>query len=386
MGETDSITRRAAAVRSVSITDVARSAGVSVGTVSNVLNRPQRVNKAMRERVLEAIDELGFKPNTIAKSLRERRTMTLGLVLSDITTPFASMLARTVQAHAAAAGYSVVFTDNDESVEREERAVFNFFRNGVDGIILAPSPGDHSYLSELVDKPWPVIAVNRRTKGADVPSVLTDHLGGAVAATRHLIDHGHKSIAVVTRSPDISSISDRHKGYKQALREAGQELEPELVVEEEPTVEGGRRAAHRLLAGEVRVTAMMSFSTAMTLGCIIAFREAGVRVPQDMAFLGFDDARWSVAMQPPVTSVALRAECVGEEATERLLDWIATGQPPKEHEHVVDTHLIVRESCGCNLEDAHEVDLDDEWNPAETIQDAVQRDGASAGTGRETYD
>lgn len=328
-----------------SITDVAKRAGVSVGTVSNVINRPQRVNAVMRKRVLDAIEELDFSPNAVAKSLRERRTMTLGLVLSDITTPFASLLARTVQAHAAAAGYSVVFADNDEDAEREQRAVLDLYRNGVDGIILAPSPGDHSYLAGLLDKEWPIIAVNRRAKGIDVPSVLTDHLGGAMAATNHLIDHGYDRLGIVTRSPNISSILDRHRGFERALREAGRDLEPGMVIEEEPTVEGGRRAAQRLLTK--RPSAILSFSTAMTLGCLIAFREAGIGVPQDVAFLGFDDARWSVAMQPPITSVALRAERVGVEATERLLGWLASGLPPKEHEHVIDTHLIVRESCGC---------------------------------------
>lgn len=334
--------------RAVSIVDVAKHAGVSVGTVSNVLNRPQRVNEKMRAQVLEAIEELGFQPNAVAKSLRERRTMTLGLVLSDITTPFASVMARTVQAHAAQAGYSVIFADNDESVEREQAAMWNLVRNGVDGVILAPSPGDQGYLEEIQADGLPIIAVNRRVQGADVPAVLTDHFGGAVAATEHLLGHGHRRIGVISRSPDISSISDRHAGYEHALAAAGVEFDPALVAEDEPSVEAGRRAAHRLLSGGSRPTALMSFSTAMTLGCVIAFRELGLVVPDDLAFLGFDDASWSVALQPPMTSVALRAEHVGEEATKGLIEWIASGEPPEQHEHLVATHLIVRESCGCS--------------------------------------
>jgi len=340
-------TARRPTPRGVSIVDVARHAGVSVGTVSNVLNRPQRVNEKMRSQVLEAIEELGFQPNTIAKSLRERRTMTLGLVLSDITTPFASVMARTVQAHASAAGYSVVFADNDEEVAREKAALASLQRNGVDGIILAPSPGDQGYVEEMQANGWPIIAVNRRVQGADVPAVLTDHFGGAVAATEHLLWHGYRRIGVVSRSADISSISDRHAGYEQALADAGVTFDPALVAEEEPSVEGGRRAAHRLLAEGMRPQALMSFSTAMTLGCVIAFRELGLVVPDDIAFLGFDDASWSVAIQPPVTSVALRAECIGEEATKRLINWISTGAQPEEREHIVATHLIIRESCGC---------------------------------------
>jgi LacI family transcriptional regulator len=350
MGETTTKQRRS---KDPSIADVARLAGVSVGTVSNVLNRPERVNPAMRARVLEAIEELGFQRNHVARSLRERRTMTLGLVLSDVTTPFASVLARVVQSRASAAGYTVVFADNDEDVGREQDAVFGLYRNGVDGIILAPSPGDQSYLNELLDKGWPVIAVNRRVQGASVPAVLTDHYGGAVQATDHLIGHGAKRIGVVTRSPDISSISDRHAGYEDALEGAGIPFDPELVVEDEPTVEGGRRAALRLLRVPKgrRPDAVMSFSTAMTLGCVIAFRELGVRVPRDLRFLAFDDATWSVAMEPPLTSVALRARHVGTEATDRLIDWIRNGTKPEVQELIIPTNLIVRRSCGCGQEE-----------------------------------
>lgn len=338
---------RKPAARTVSIVDVARHAGVSVGTVSNVLNRPHRVNEKMRAQVLDAIKELDFQPNIIAKNLRERRTMTLGLVLSDITTPFASVMARTVQVYASKAGYSVVFADNEEDVNREKAAVINLQRNGVDGIILAPSPGDQSYLNEVLATDLPIVAVNRRVQGADMPAVLTDHFGGAVAATEHLLWHGYERIGVVSRSADISSIRDRHAGFESALAAAGKHPESALVAEDEPSVEGGRRAAHRLLTTGKRPDALMSFSTAMTLGCIIAFRELGLTVPDDLAFLGFDDATWSVAIQPAVTSVALRAEHVGQEATKRLIDWITSGEAPKQREYVVATHLIVRESCGC---------------------------------------
>lgn len=331
-----------------SITDVAQLAGVSVGTVSNVLNRPERVNPQMRARVLEAIEQLGFQRNHVARSLRARRTMTLGLVLSDVTTPFASALARVVQSEAAAAGYTVVFADNAEDIEREQDAVLGLYRYAVDGIILAPSPGDQSYLGELIEKGWPVVAVNRRVQGASVPAVLTDHYGGAVQATEHLLGHGARRIGVVTRSPDISSISDRHAGYEDALSSAGIPFDPELVVEDEPTVEGGRRAALSLLKvpAHKRPAAVMSFSTAMTLGCIIAFRELELTVPRDLRFLAFDDAVWSVAVEPPLTSVALRARHVGVEATHRLIEWIRSGTRPEE-ELVIPTNLIVRGSCGC---------------------------------------
>lgn len=333
--------------KSINIVDVARQAGVSVGTVSNVVNHPELVSEKMRLRVQQVIDQLSYRPNVLAKSLREQRTMTIGLVLSDITTPFASSLARTVEASASEVGMSVVFADTNENIARSEKSIDTFDKNAVEGIILAPSPGDHDFLQTYLARGWPIVAVNRRPANAVVPSVLTDHFGGAVAATDHLIEHGHQRIGVVSRSPEISSIQDRLRGYHEALERHGLAYDPNLVVFEQASLDGGVDAVGKLFAAVPRPTALLSFSTIMTLGCVMGLRQHKLRVPNDVAFIGFDDAVWGAAMSPAITSVALRAERVGEEATRLLLEWISSRQPPAQYEHTIATHLIVRESCGC---------------------------------------
>ena len=333
--------------RPASIVDVARAAGVSTGTVSNVLNHPERVSERTAQHVQSVIEELGFRPNAIAKSLRERRTMTIGLVLSDITTPFASELARAAEGIASAGRWSVVFVDTREDIVRERQAIRNLHQNAVEGVMLAPAPGDHAYLKPYIDIGWPIVAVNRRVEGVEVTSVLTDHRGAAERATRHLLGHGHRRIGVVTRSPDISSAADRIAGYHDALAAAGVASSGGLVQLGEASVEGGRLACERLLQREPMPTAIMSFASVMTLGCVLALRRLALAIPDDVAFLGFDDAVWSPAITPPISSVALRAEHVGTEAAHVLLDWIRTGEPPENASRQVGFDLVLRSSCGC---------------------------------------
>jgi LacI family transcriptional regulator len=332
----------------LSIREVAKRAGVSVGTVSHVLNRPQIVRPALRERVLAVIRQSGFQPNAVARSLRQRTTRTVGLVLSDITTPFAARVARVVEDLAAAADMSVVFADTDEDIEREERATRTFFHKGVDGIIVAPAEGSHDFLAAYLARGWPVVAINRRIDDAPVPAVLPDHAAGAVAATTHALDHGHRRIAAIAPRGRRSSVQERIDGYARSLRRAGVRNAARLLVSEDASVQGGVRAAHRLLDLVEPPTAVLSFSSTMTLGVIVGLRERGARVPGDVALIGFDEAAWAIATNPPLTTVNLDAEAVGAQAGRLLFDWIVSKQSPGAREHRIATTLIARASCGCH--------------------------------------
>jgi LacI family transcriptional regulator len=332
----------------ISIREVARRAGVSLGTVSHVLNRPEIVREHLRERVQSVIDEYGYRPNAVAKSLRQGKTRTIGLVLSDITTPFAGKLARAVEDVATGADMSVVFADTDERIDREERAVNIFFDKGIDGLILAPAPGPHLFLKSYEARGMPIVAVNRIAEDVNVPAVLPENFDGADAATRHLIEHGHRRIAVV--SPQIAprSSRERFEGYLHALSQAGIAYEEDLLAQGDWSERGGTEAIGRLLRCKDRPTAVLSFSSLMTLGVIVGLREEGVRLPHDMALIGFDEAAWSEAMSPSLTSVNLKADLVGRTATRLLLDWIAQGRWTSDQKLFrVPTELLKRESCGC---------------------------------------
>jgi DNA-binding LacI/PurR family transcriptional regulator len=314
--------------------------------VSHVLNRPEIVRPALRERVLAVIQQLGFEPNAVARSLRQRTTKTVGLVLSDITTPFAASVARVVEDLAAAAGMSVVFADTDEDIEREKRAVRTFFHKGVDGIIVAPAEGSHEFLATYLARGWPVVAINRRIDDAAVPAVLPDHAAGAFAATTHALDHGHRRIAAIAPRGRRSSVQERIDGYARCLRSAGIRG-ARRVITEDASVDGGIRAAHRLLDLPDGPTAVLSFSSTMTVGVIVGLRERGAQVPDDVALVGFDEAAWAMATSPPLTTVDLAPDAVGGHAGRILLDWIVSKQSPGAREHRISTTLNVRESCGC---------------------------------------
>lgn len=333
--------------RAPGIRDVARRAGVSVGTVSNVLNQPEVVTPDLRERVGRAIEELDFHPNYLAKSLRLRRTMTIGLVLSDITTPFAAEVAREVEDVASAVGMSVVFADSNERLEREQQAIRTLFDRGADGIILSPTAGDHSFLEAYLSRGWPIVCINRRPQGISVPWVLSDNAGGAAAATRHLLEHGHRRIGVVAWRREITTVLDRIEGYTSALAVAGIEPDPVLIARGDPSLKGGIEALRYLLGLRRPPTALITFTSVMTLGVIVALQERQLRVPREMALIGFDDALWNLAISPPVTGVALEAGSVGLHAARLLLDWIERKTPPSEPYPTVETTLVIRRSCGC---------------------------------------
>jgi LacI family transcriptional regulator len=337
------------------IREVARLAGVSLGTVSHVLNRPEIVRPALRERVRQVIQACGYRPNAVAKSLRQRRTMTIGLVLSDITTPFASKVARVVEDLAMDAEMSVVFADTDERIDREERAIRTFFDKGVDGVIVAPAPGNHGFLSGYLARGWPVVVINRQIDTVVVPAVLPDNVGGAAAATRHMIDHGHRRIGIVVPSARPSSVQERIEGHEQALRTSGIQRDKRLLVADDASVQVGMMAARRLLELGRPPTAILSFSSVMTLGVIATLRESGAKVPDDVALIGFDEASWSVAVAPSLTSVDLCAEAVGQTAAGLLFDWIASRQLPPRLEHRIPTRLLARQSCGCTNPPSKEI-------------------------------
>ncbi len=318
-----------------------------MGTISNVLNHPEVVRAEVRERVWRVVEELDYRPNEVARSLRERRSRTIGIVLSDITTPFAATVLRTAQRRAASAHMFVVLADTEEDLPREERTVQTLYDKGIDGLILAPTAGDHTYLQRYLARGWPIVVINREAAGVRLPTVLPDNARGAASATQHLLRHGHQRIGVVTRRHAYSSVRARLDGHAGALAASGLLPDPDLIAGEDATVEGGITAVRRLLARTPAPTALISLSSAMSLGTVVGLREHGLRVGQDVGLIGFDDADWSAAVTPPMTSVSLRADRVGAQAMEILLAWIAGQLPSPEADHTVQTRLIVRQSCGC---------------------------------------
>ena len=330
-------------ISSVSIKQVARSAGVSVATVSHVLNNTRYVSPELVRRVREASENLGYTPDGNARSLRLRKTQTIGLIIPDVN-PFFAELARIIEDQGFAAGYTTVLGNADGHSDRERRYLETFASKRVDGLILASTLHDTEGLEALVQRSGtPVVLVDRRLEFPGVDVVLADNLGGGHSATRHLVELGHRRIACITGPSELTPSADRTEGYRRALAEAGIGLEPELVVRGDFTYAGGRRAMRKILE-QGDVTAVFAANDLMAIAAMSELRERRLRVPVDVSVAGFDDAFPSALIAPALTTVRQPLVEMGTTAVALLLARMRDETGGDTKHRMLPTELIVRES------------------------------------------
>jgi LacI family transcriptional regulator len=331
---------------SVTIRDVARAAGVSTATAARALGGYGHASPAARRKVSESARQLGYRPNVVARALVSRATTTVGLVVGDIENPFFAAAARGLADVMDAHGYTVLLANADEDAGRERRAVDALRARQVDGMVVVPAPGaSPEHLAELVAAGVPLVLLDRAVVGVAADSVLARNVAGARAAVAHLAGLGHRRIGVVSDSPEITSSAERIQGYRQALRAAGIAPEPGLISIGGPTRDDGEAAALRLLDRPDRPTAVFTANNFMTVGALRAARSLALRIPEDVALVGFDDLDWTTLVQPPVTVVRQPVAELGRVAGERLLRRLeGDAGPPKRIR--LDANLIVRGSCG----------------------------------------
>jgi LacI family transcriptional regulator len=318
--------------------EVASRAGVSLGTVSRVLNGHPSVAAELRERVLRAIDDLGYRPNLMARGLRSGRTQSLGLVIPDVTNPFFSAMVLEVEQTASRAGYSVILGNSMESKDAERLYIDLLISRGVDGLLIAPSLRTRSI---EVAQGVPVVAIGRPLKG--IPSVTIDNRMGAIQAVEHLLGLGHRDIACIAGPRVHSGAVDRHRGYVDAagpaLRAAG--IDPadrtRFVAFD---YESGYQAASDLLAADPRPTAIFASSDQQAIGALRAAGDAGLDVPNDLSIVGIDNIPLTNLMTPRITTVAMAA--MGERGVQVVLDILA-GKAASMEERLATT-LLVRDS------------------------------------------
>lgn len=325
----------------VTIRDVAAIADVSPATVSRVLNADEHVKPELRERVLAAVSRLDYRPNSQARSLRTQATRVLGLIISDIQNPFFTSLVRGVEDVAQASGYSVVLANSDEDLGKEQQYLRVAAAEAMAGVILSPASSSRTRIGELVQRGIPVVTLDRRI-AADVDSVTVDNVAGARRAVEHLIEAGARRIGHIAGPDDVSTSADRLAGYHEALRAAGIEIDPELVVRGDYRVDGGRQAAAQLLELPVRPDALFAANNLMLVGTIQAMSERGLQAPQDLLLAGFDEMSWA-GFAPPLTLVEQPTYEIGRLATEILLRRIGGDTVAAEHV-VLEASLRVRAS------------------------------------------
>lgn len=333
------------------INDVAKRAGVSPVTVSRVLNAAPNVNAATRERVKLAIAELGYVPNVVARSLRSRRTRSLALILPDITNPFWPTVARGVEDAAQQGGYTVLLCNSDENAVKQARYLEVVASQQVDGVIIAPCDSDASRLAMLRDRGVATVVIDRRIDDWDVDTVRGDSVGGAHVLVRHLIDLGHKQIAVLAGPAGASTSQDRVAGYEAALMHAGQPLDPQLVRYGEFREASGRQMMESVLEERPDITAVFAANNAIALGALEALGACGLRVPQDIALVCFDDLPHASQLFPFLTVAEQPAYEMGLEAARLLLSALEADAPLAPRHVMLPSRLIVRQSCGSRGDD-----------------------------------
>jgi LacI family transcriptional regulator len=338
----------------VTIQDVAARSGVSISTVSRVVTGAVAVEPATAERVREAIADLGYRPNLLARSFRRRVTHTIGLLVPDNSNPFFAELARTIENAGFAEGYSVILCNSDLSEVKQETYIDVLLANRVDGLILAssgliPTVGSHDAVGRILDAGAPCVVVDRDLGKTPVDQVLVDNDQGGYLAGAHLIALGHRRVACLVGPSDLTPSAGRIAGFQRALADAGLAVAAEGLVRGNGRPDGGAAAAQQLLergivaAGDV--TAIFAFNDQMAIGAIGALQRAGHRVPEDISVLGFDDIPQSAAIFPALTTIAQPIEEMGTIGVRLLLNRIARRDAPCQRVQL-STRLVVRESTG----------------------------------------
>ncbi|WP_128378783.1 LacI family DNA-binding transcriptional regulator [Streptomyces cavernae] len=326
-----------------SIKDVAAEAGVSVATVSRVLNGHPSVSDEARTRVLAAVRALGYRPNAVARSLRTDETRTLGLVISDVMNPYFTELARSVEEEARALGYSVIIGNADERPELQDHHIRTLLDRRSDGLLLSPTDGGSPLMLDAARAGTPMVFVDRWIPGVDVPVVRADGRDAVRDLVAHLHGLGHRRLAIITGPAATTTGSERVAAFGEALEAFGIALPEAYIGQGDFQAESGRRATDAFLALPEPPEAVFAADNLMALGALDAIRARGMRVPDDIALAAFDDIPWFVHTDPPITAIAQPTGELGRAAVRALVDRIE-GRPPQSV--TLSARLVVRRSCG----------------------------------------
>jgi DNA-binding LacI/PurR family transcriptional regulator len=333
--------------RHCTIADVADRAGVSIATVSRVLNRTTRVSEETATRVQKAIDELGFVPQAAARHLASRKTSTLGLLLPEVSSEFFFPILRGIEAATRQAGFDLLIAIQPEEQAHQANARSPLGIHNTDGLLIFGDLADSPSLAQFSRLNFPVVLLyHAAPPGSGITSIEVENKNGARRLVSHLIEvHGARRIAFL-RGPDGNEDSAwRENGYRLALADHGLEFDPGLVEAGNFEQQGGRMAIETLLKKGVRFDAVFAGDDGTAIGALAALNQAGLRVPEDVAVVGFDDILPSRYLNPPLTTVRAPTEQVGHEAVMQLVRRIHTGQA--DAEVLLPTELVIRQSCGC---------------------------------------
>jgi len=329
------------------ITDVAKKAGVSATTVSRVLRDYPGVRKKTRRKVLEAISELKYEVNAVARNLRQRKTNSIGVIVGNVLSPFYSIIAKTVEDIANKWGYSTILCNGDENPEKELKYLKILKSNRVDGIILVPTGKNSNYINWMIDSGVKIVLLDRLIKGIDCDAVLVDNENGSYNAVKYLIEQGYRKIGIINGYLDRTTGRERFNGYLRALREAGISPDDNLIKIGNFKEDSGMKLTKELLENSNRPQAIFTTNMDMTLGAVITIKKMGISIPDELGIIGFDDPEWASILSPPLTVVSQPTHALASTAAELLIKKIEDKKTGTSHEPLIMTlhsKLVIRNS------------------------------------------
>ena len=327
----------------VTLKDVAKHAGVSYATVSRVLANKPNITPETRNRVLESVQQLGYRPNRIAQSLQAKRSSIIGIVITDIQYDFFPPLVRAVENLASQHNFAVFLCNTEENSKRESKYINLLIQERVAGAIIAPIGTDPDDVLRLQRAEIPVVLVDREIPGLAVDSVLIDNHKAAYRLINHLIQNGYNSIAAVVGNTTVTTARERLQGYKDALKAHNLPVNPEHILIGNPTMETGIHYTEQLLNSPALPDAIFASNHMLASGVYKAIRTAGLDIPRDVAVVAIDDPVWASFVQPTMTVISQPAHQLGVTAMQLLSERISSPDAPIQRV-VLDGELIVRES------------------------------------------
>ncbi|OGO27681.1 MAG: hypothetical protein A2Z16_05425 [Chloroflexi bacterium RBG_16_54_18] len=330
----------------ITIKDIAKKAGVSVATVSYVINESRRVSPDVTAKVLEAIDNLGYSPNAIARSLRRKYTKTIGLIVPDNSNPFYAEIAKGVEDAGFEVGYSVLLCNSNDMTTRELVYVDMLRSKRVDGVVFSSTKTTiEDQIRPLIKLGIPAVVFYRNARDLDVDTLRIDNIKVGLQATNYLIELGHTRIACIKPLSSVSPSALRVEGYRAALEAHRLPWNEELVVQGDNRITGGEGAAKQLLGSGADFSAIFACNDVMAIGAMSALRDACLNVPQDVSVIGVDDIILASYSAPPLTTISQPKYEAGRQAVTYLIERIEGKYDRGPRDVILKTELVVRDSC-----------------------------------------
>jgi len=335
-------------IKIATIKDVAEKAGVSTATVSHVINETRFVSESTKEKVIQSMKELNYKPNKLASSLRSKKSNIIGFIVPDIANFFFTGIAHYIEKELKQRGYSLFISNSDENIENEKQQFEKLKAHFVDGIIVAPAKGDHSFLVDMnKENECPIVFIDRKPDNIKGVSILVDNVNGSYKAITHFIEKGHKKIGIITGLPGITSTYERLEGYKKALADNNIPIKNGYIKIGDSRFDSGYKLTKELVKN-TDISALYVTNNLMCVGAMEYLNDKDITIPDDIAIIGFDDYKWASITNPPLSVISQPIKKIGESTVKELMSLIRKDNNKKININKtirMKTKFIIRESC-----------------------------------------